>query len=391
MIRKRKYQFGGDPSQYADTSIFSTLADYATRQQQPEDTNYLGEAENNTNQPANSYTYEDFSDLSNRYSDLEQRLNDLQEKVGVTNYQGNDEFLGFLFDDTNNKEPIDFDSYQSKQQQVSQPVSSNGFRNFNSREEGMNALEHQLSLYQTGKTRNPVKPTSTLLEATSVYAPAADKNNPKAYANFVAKQLGVSINTPISQLNIKDWANAISKIEGNKGNNPGNLRPSKYQIGGENDFTTNPYAQSSLRGIGGFPGWEDYPLDQYRQQAPRGMGKVEYQQAMNKLKFLQNNNPNTSNVYHLDDSHYSIDNTDLNSLNQAQNGANVDDISRQGYNYDSIYRNQPSLDIHTATGEISMLKSPYTLLGKDEYGNKQIMKPGGKYKFAGKRITEKKI
>lgn len=100
-----------------------------------------------------------------------------------------------------------------------------GFKSFDSYEEGKTALVNQLKLYQTGKTRNNVTPDSTLLEAMSVYAPAADKNNPTAYAKFVAKKLGVDINTPISQLDTKKWADAIEQMEGNKtGNNPGNLR-----------------------------------------------------------------------------------------------------------------------------------------------------------------------
>jgi len=77
-----------------------------------------------------------------------------------------------------------------------------------------------------------------------------------------------------------------------------------FQDGG-NMFTTAPYTQGQLRGIGGFPGWEDYPLTDYKKKAPKGMSQVEYQQVMNKLDFLKNNTPD-SNVYHLDDSHYSI-------------------------------------------------------------------------------------
>lgn len=100
-----------------------------------------------------------------------------------------------------------------------------GFRTFGSYEEGRAALENQLELYKTGKTKNPVKPTTSLLDAMSVYAPASDGNDPVNYAHFVARKLGVSASTPIHKLDTKKWADAIQQMEGNKrGNNPGNLR-----------------------------------------------------------------------------------------------------------------------------------------------------------------------
>ncbi len=101
-----------------------------------------------------------------------------------------------------------------------------GFRTFSTYAEGRNALENQLKLYQTGRTKNPVSPNSSLLHAMSVYAPKGDgNNNPVAYANFIAQKLGISSSTPISKINTKQWADAIEKMEGNKhGNNPGNLR-----------------------------------------------------------------------------------------------------------------------------------------------------------------------
>lgn len=90
------------------------------------------------------------------------------------------------------------------------------FANYATPEEGRQALIHQLSLYQTGKTRNPVKPDSTLLQAMSVYAPASDNNNPKNYATFIAKKLGVSLDTPIKNIDLNKWADAIAQFEGNK-------------------------------------------------------------------------------------------------------------------------------------------------------------------------------
>jgi hypothetical protein len=107
-----------------------------------------------------------------------------------------------------------------------------GFQTFATPEQGMQAAVNQLRLYQTGRTRNVVPGTNTringnttLLDATRAWAPESDGNNPRAYATFVAKRLGVSTNTPISQIDPKQWARAIAIVEGNKyGNNPGNLR-----------------------------------------------------------------------------------------------------------------------------------------------------------------------
>lgn len=109
--------------------------------------------------------------------------------------------------------------------------SNQGFQSFGSYDEGKNALINQLQLYQTGKTRNDIGPDSTLLHAMSVYAPAADHNDPQGYAAFIAKKLGITTDTPISKIDTKKWADAIEQVEGNtKGNNPGNLR--KFQSGG---------------------------------------------------------------------------------------------------------------------------------------------------------------
>lgn len=108
----------------------------------------------------------------------------------------------------------------------SSSITQNGFRSFPNYEAGRAALENQLNLYKTGQTSNPVGPSSTLLQAMSVYAPSSDGNNPRAYAQRIADALGISINTPISQIDVKKWADVVEQVEGNKsGNNPGNLRP----------------------------------------------------------------------------------------------------------------------------------------------------------------------
>lgn len=105
------------------------------------------------------------------------------------------------------------------------PAGKKGFRSFATYQEGKNALINQLKLYQTDKSKTGIKSKSTLLQAMSIYAPSSDNNNPTHYANFIAKKLGIDVNTPISKIDTKKWADAIEIMEGNKvGNNPGNLR-----------------------------------------------------------------------------------------------------------------------------------------------------------------------
>lgn len=110
---------------------------------------------------------------------------------------------------------------------TSSKTSLNGFQSFGTPEDGRIALEGQLNLYKTGKTHNNLNGNSTLLEAMQKYAPDSDNNNSLHYAQFVAKNLGVSIHTPISRLNTKTWADQIVKMEGSKTNNVGNLRKFK--------------------------------------------------------------------------------------------------------------------------------------------------------------------
>lgn len=95
-------------------------------------------------------------------------------------------------------------------------VKTGTFRSFNSPEEGRAALENQLNIYKTNRSRTGVKANSTLYEAMAKYAPAADRNNPKKYAEFIANKIGISPNTPISQVPTKQWADAIAIMEGNK-------------------------------------------------------------------------------------------------------------------------------------------------------------------------------
>ena len=133
--------------------------------------------------------------------------------------------------------------------------SNKGFNTYSSPEAGWNALHHQLDLYKTGRTKNNVNGNSSLYHAMSVYAPSSDNNHPKQYAEFIAKNLGISPNTPISQIDVKEWAKSIAKMEGNKsGNNPGNIRPHQYggnvfQSGGEYEVSDTELQDLIRKGI----------------------------------------------------------------------------------------------------------------------------------------------
>lgn len=74
-----------------------------------------------------------------------------------------------------------------------------GFSYFSSYEEGFNALVHQLKIAIDGRSK-VYKPTMTLLDFFNVYAPSSDGNFPRSYATFVAKRLGVTVDTVISTL-----------------------------------------------------------------------------------------------------------------------------------------------------------------------------------------------
>jgi len=101
----------------------------------------------------------------------------------------------------------------------------------------------------TPVSRSSLNPSSTLTDFFSVYAPSADSNNPVAYASSVAKDLGVTPNTPIGELadKIDEFAQAIAKHEGFAdgssrlavvNNNPGNLKfiGQKGAVMGEKGF-----------------------------------------------------------------------------------------------------------------------------------------------------------
>lgn len=90
------------------------------------------------------------------------------------------------------------------------------FVTFNSPEEGQQALIKDLTGKMTGATSTGLTAASTLQDLANVWAPTSDNNNPKKYAQDLANQLGISVNTQIGSLlpRVSDLAAAIAKNEG---------------------------------------------------------------------------------------------------------------------------------------------------------------------------------
>lgn len=75
------------------------------------------------------------------------------------------------------------------------------FLQFQTKEQGIAYLKDYLTRAATGKHRAyPKGGETTLLEFQAIYSPAADNNNPKQYATFIAKRLNVSLDTKIKNL-----------------------------------------------------------------------------------------------------------------------------------------------------------------------------------------------
>ena len=98
-----------------------------------------------------------------------------------------------------------------------------GFAAFSSPEAGYQALVDDVAMKMNGQSTNPIpdgpdqgqplEPTSTLEDLIRVFAPTADGNNPVSYAAQIAQALGVSSDTPLSELNATQVAEQIADHE----------------------------------------------------------------------------------------------------------------------------------------------------------------------------------
>lgn len=87
-----------------------------------------------------------------------------------------------------------------------------GFARFESPEAGWQALVDDIKAKQTGNTRTGLGPDSTLKDLVYVYAPPSE-NDSDQYVQQIAKLLGVSTNTKISQISTRELAKVIAQKE----------------------------------------------------------------------------------------------------------------------------------------------------------------------------------
>lgn len=88
-------------------------------------------------------------------------------------------------------------------------VDHKGFAQFTTPEDWFDALVEKIKYNQTNPSSRYYG--KTIAQYFKLYAPDSDGNNSTAYANSVAKQLWVNVNTPISQLDPVQFAKHIAK------------------------------------------------------------------------------------------------------------------------------------------------------------------------------------
>ncbi|ECC2476533.1 lytic transglycosylase catalytic [Salmonella enterica] len=109
------------------------------------------------------------------------------------------------------------------------PVGGNGFRFFGSALQGWEAMKNQLMRYFTGRTTG--RALQTIQDIVSTWAPAGDNNDPKKYAQDVAKWMGVSPNTVLNLANPETMAALMQSMARKEGYSNWNS-PLAYQAAG---------------------------------------------------------------------------------------------------------------------------------------------------------------
>jgi hypothetical protein len=85
--------------------------------------------------------------------------------------------------------------------QAGATLGPNGFAQFDTYQDGLNALYNQLGLYASGACGACGGQPLTIAQMTAIYAPAGQGNNdPTAYANNLAAAMGVGVNTPVADV-----------------------------------------------------------------------------------------------------------------------------------------------------------------------------------------------
>jgi len=103
----------------------------------------------------------------------------------------------------NNPGAIRYDPANEWQGQV---ANSDGFVQFDTPENGLRAQQKLLGNYLAGGFDTPAKITQR-------YAPSSDGNNPVAYAQSIARELGIGVNDPIPPAAVPRLAAAMARVE----------------------------------------------------------------------------------------------------------------------------------------------------------------------------------
>ena len=89
----------------------------------------------------------------------------------------------------------------------------NGFKKFNSAQEGYDALVADIAAKQAGKTSTGLNGDSTLGDFFKIYAPASDSNDPVHYAQVVSSRLGKDPATKLGSVDPHELAQRIAEFE----------------------------------------------------------------------------------------------------------------------------------------------------------------------------------
>lgn len=92
-------------------------------------------------------------------------------------------------------------------------ISTGSFRTFATPQDGYAALLNDLDAKRSGHTSTGLSGTSTLADFASKYAPPGDNNNSAQYTANLANHMGVAPNTPLNQLDLNKWAQAVTTAE----------------------------------------------------------------------------------------------------------------------------------------------------------------------------------
>ncbi|MGI8470299.1 MAG: hypothetical protein ACR2N3_17810 [Pyrinomonadaceae bacterium] len=114
-----------------------------------------------------------------------------------------------------------------------------GFARFDSAESGYQALVNDVTGKMTGQNSHGLGPNSTLSQLINVYAPSSE-NNTGQYIQQATAALGVSANTPLSQINPAQLAQFIAKKESGTTIQAGQSASSSSNASSSGSFPNTP-------------------------------------------------------------------------------------------------------------------------------------------------------